>query len=256
MSKFGPEANGQSGRYEFKYVVDEATAGQIRRRAGVWMEPDSAADDGRYRVTSLYLDRADWLLARQTFEGLRERFKLRLRFYSGMGDTPSPDDVRWFAEIKQRIGKTIRKIRVPTTVDRARSLAVGDPAQPGDGALFRSLAERIDAGPKLWVRYDREALSSPWGDGARLTFDRNIEVQTPQAITKPGRDPVDPLLAVPGEWRYVDLEQPVVVEMKFNDAYPHWMRQITEQLYLRRVSCSKYGHGAEIMGDVPWALGA
>jgi hypothetical protein len=247
----GPPA---SGRYEFKYVVDEATADAIRDRAVLWMEPDASGDGGQYRVTSLYMDRTDWLLARQTFEGLRERFKLRLRFYSACDEEPAPDEVRWFAEVKQRIGKTIRKLRIPTDVEQARAIALGLPTDHVAAPWFMSLAERIDARPMLWVRYDREAMASPWGDGARLTFDRNIEVQPPRSVSD-GRS-VDPLVAVPSEWRSIELDRPVVIEMKFNDAYPAWMRQIAETLHLRRVSCSKYGHGAEIMGDLPWALGA
>ena len=53
-----------------------------------------------------------------------------------------------------------------------------------------------------------------------------------------------------------DLENPVVVEMKFNGAFPLWMQQVSESLELRRVSCSKYAQGVELVGDLPWSLGA
>ncbi|MEZ4318502.1 MAG: polyphosphate polymerase domain-containing protein [Myxococcota bacterium] len=228
-------------RYEFKYVVDTDVAAAISHRAAMWMERDAFGDDGSYRVTSLYLDRWDWMLARQTWEGVRERFKLRLRYYDHDADV-------YFAEVKLRIGKSIAKIRDVVPYEVARALAEGAPLPEGapEAPRFRALAEKIDAQPRLWVRYMREAWVSPWGDGSRLTFDTQLEVQSPLGSERP----------LPQEWRYVDLTNPVVVEMKFNGAFPLWMQQVTEALGLERTSCSKYAQGAELLGDAPWALGA
>jgi len=228
-------------RYEFKYLVTPEVAERIGERAAMFMECDGMGTQGTYRVTSLYLDRWDWMLARQTWEGLRERFKLRLRYYDESDDT-------FFAEVKLRIGNSISKLRQVVSADVAHALAEGA-ALPADAALegqFRTLSEKIDAQPRLWVRYQRQAFVSPWGDGSRLTFDTELEVQIPDGTTRPD----------PGEWSYVALEAPVVVEMKFNGAFPKWMQHVSESLGLRRTSCSKYAQGAELLGDYPWALGA
>jgi hypothetical protein len=226
-------------RYEFKYLLDHRTAAEVERLARVWMTPDRMGGaTGGYAVTSLYLDRPDWLLARQTWEGLRERVKLRIRFYG-----PTPTVV--FAEVKKRVGSTIEKLRA--SIEPAHAAAFGCngfvPADAG-ADLFRQIAERVDARPALWVRYQRRAFTSPWGDGARLTFDTSLEVQEPTSERfLPDADP----------WRTVPLERPVVLEMKFNGAYPGWMRTISEGLRLERVSCSKYAQGVEAVIDEPFA---
>ncbi|MCB9673981.1 MAG: polyphosphate polymerase domain-containing protein [Alphaproteobacteria bacterium] len=230
-----------TARYEFKYVVPPEVADAIRERTAVWMERDAFGDDGTYRVTSLYLDRWDRMLARQTWEGVRERFKLRLRYYD------HATDIFW-AEVKLRVGKSIAKLRDVVPLEEALSLASGMPLPPDLAAAgrFRMLSEKIDAQPALWVRYQREAWVSPWGDGARLTFDSELEVQPPTGVARPVHD----------EWRTVDLDAPVIVEMKFNGAFPRWMQHIAEGLELSRTSCSKYAQGVELVGERPWAIGA
>lgn len=227
-------------RYEFKYLLDPATANEVARRSAIWMDPDPMGDtDGMYPITSLYLDREDRLLARQTWEGLRERVKLRIRFYG-----ERPEIV--FAEVKKRIGSTIAKLRERIDPVHACALAEGMPLPPDAGApTFRQIAERIDARPALWVRYRRQAFVSPWGDGTRLTLDHALEVQEPDG----------PGFRWAGEhWRPVPLDQPVILEMKFNGAHPSWMRSLAEGLRLERTSCSKYAQGVERTQDDPFAL--
>lgn len=227
-------------RYEFKYLLDPATASEVVRWARVWMTPDAFGDGtGGYRVTSLYLDREDRLLAQQTWEGVRERVKLRIRFYG-----EEPETV--FAEVKKRVGSTIEKLREPIETEHASALAENGMLPPDAGApVFRQLCEHYDARPALWVRYLRQAFSSPWGDGTRLTLDRALEVQ----------DPDDRGFSFSGTyWRPVPLVQPVILELKFNGAYPAWMRTLAEGLRLERTSCSKYAQGVERTETDPFSL--
>ena len=223
-------------RYEYKYLLTRELADQVRQRAMIWMDPDEMGDADGYLVTSLYCDRSDWMLARQTWEGARERFKLRIRFYG-----PTPETV--FAEVKKRVGSTINKVRERIPAEYAHALATNQPLPDGVNCpQYRELSELIDAVPGLWVRYKREAFVSNWGDGARLTLDRGLEVQ----------EPVDRVFFPSSSWRTVELTQPVILEMKFNGAYPLWMMRIAEALELRRVSCSKYAQGVDTLIDQPW----
>jgi hypothetical protein len=234
-----------NARCEWKYLIDEATARWVRERAAIWMQPDTMGG-ASYQVTSLYLDRWDWVLARQTLEGVRERFKLRLRYY---GDTPT----QVFAEVKERVGHSIAKAR--SLMAPIPALALATNAYLADVAAvavsgrnpdqrFRQRAEQVDAQPRLWVRYQREAWTSPWGDDVRLTFDRELEVQIPDtgAAFLPGPS-----------FNHVTLERPVILELKFNGAFPLWMRQIAEGGGLRRQAVSKYALGALEVGGIPWA---
>lgn len=237
-------------RYEFKYLIDAHQEAWIREAVGMYAEPDSYGENGVYEVTSLYYDTWDWALAMQTVEGVRNRYKIRIRTYGFDGDMPV------FAENKARVGTSICKSRALMHRRDWAPLSRRSPG-PKEGYLahkedhqadldsIRNLFDLLDLRPRLWVQYDREAYGSRYGDGARLTFDRSLRVQAP---TEDHLDRPDTW-----GWQSVKLDgAPTILELKFNNAFPSWMQFIVDQLSLRRVSCSKYVQGAEQLGDVPW----
>src|SRR5262245_48745643 len=98
----------QTNRFELKYVIDERTAGEVRRYVRQFLEPDEHTDPRGgvgYPVHSLYLDSYDLALARQTLTGKKNRFKLRIRFYDDDDESPV------FFEIKKRVNDVIMKER-------------------------------------------------------------------------------------------------------------------------------------------------
>ncbi len=73
----------QASRFEFKYVIDEGLAIRVRHFLGTNLEPDEHTQlsaDNSYPVHSLYLDSPDLALFKQTAHGIKNRFKLRIRF--------------------------------------------------------------------------------------------------------------------------------------------------------------------------------
>jgi hypothetical protein len=238
-------------RYEFKYIVDHRTVDDIRQIVRSLCEPDSYGENGRYEVNSLYFDTFDWLSAHQTIGGIRDRFKLRIRTY-GWQDT---DPV--FLEIKGRAGTTILKRRALMDRRFVHAICTGEPPPDGgfvalkashqeDLDLYRNQMDALDMRPRVWVRYIREAYGSPWGDGARLTFDSCLEGQI--------SDPVTPYVPDHAQWAPVRWEAgPVMIEMKFNGAFPKWMLHLVRQFGLTRMSSSKYVLCALRLGHLPWA---
>jgi hypothetical protein len=98
----------QANRFELKYVIDEPRARAIRDFIRGFVEPDEHVQDRRtcsYPIHSLYLDSPTLLLYRQTTQGLKNRFKLRIRFYDDKPAHPA------FLEIKRRLSDVIRKER-------------------------------------------------------------------------------------------------------------------------------------------------
>jgi len=237
-------------RYEFKYIISEDEADYIRDVALCFTERDAHGDNGVYDVNSLYFDDTPWNLAMQTVEGQRNRMKIRIRTY---GFTPE-DPV--FLEDKSRVGDSICKSRALMARDHIHALCVGNPPPPGgfqamkpshqpDLERFRNILDMYDLRPRLWVGYQREAFGSPFGESARLTFDRYLRIQAP-----PEDRPYEP---DPNGWKRVPLDSPgTILEMKFNGAFPFWMQRLAHELNLRRRACSKYVQGAEFLGDVPW----
>jgi len=239
-------------RYEFKYLIDHDLVAPIRERVQRFCDPDPYGDNGKYEVNSLYLDTLDWFCARQTLAGIRNRFKLRLRTYGWKDDDPV------FLEIKGRVGTTILKQRALIDRGLADPLVLGHP--PPDGGLraakashqkdlevFVNTRDLYDLRPRVWVRYVREAYGSAYGDGARLTFDTCLESLAP--------NPERPYVPDHDQWQATpwDSGKPVMVEMKFNGAFPMWMLRIVQTFRLQRISGSKYVVSALRHGYLPWA---
>src|SRR5262245_13965431 len=93
-------------RYERKFVVTETMAQRVRHFVKTYLELDEhmagEGPDG-YRVCSLYLDTPHFGLYRQSCHGLKNRYKLRIRFYDDRPDSPA------FLEIKERKTETVHK---------------------------------------------------------------------------------------------------------------------------------------------------
>ena len=84
--------------------------------------PDEHADPNQgnsYPVHSLYLDTSGLVLFRSTIDGLKNRFKLRIRFYDDNPRHPA------FLEIKRRLTDVICKERAAVTREGVRLLLEG-----------------------------------------------------------------------------------------------------------------------------------
>jgi hypothetical protein len=244
----------QESRYELKYIIDERRAGEVRDYVRSYLVPDEHADPqagNSYPVHSLYLDSPALALFRSTVDGLKNRFKLRIRFYD---DDPAHPV---FFEIKRRLTEVICKERACVRRDAVKLLLRGLPpsasllassvdTNKAAAALqtFYRTSLRIAARSCVYVSYQREAYVSPDRDQIRVTFDRRITAApySPQ-----------PILAVPTATMPVGIPG-VVLEMKFTDRFPNWMRQMVNALDLVRSPSAKYVAGVRAIG-YPWIEG-
>ena len=98
----------QQQRFELKYLIPEETALLVRDFVRSYLEMDElhvGQPNYSYPVHSLYLDSQELRLYWDTINGNKNRFKLRLRYYSTNPDTPV------FFEIKRRMNNCILKQR-------------------------------------------------------------------------------------------------------------------------------------------------
>jgi hypothetical protein len=241
----------QASRYELKYIIDERCAMEIRKFIHSYLVPDEHADPeagNSYPVHSLYLDSPALHLFRSTVDGLKNRFKLRIRFYGD--DLAHPA----FLEIKRRISEVICKERACVCrgavnlllrgIRPSVSLLASSGDRSKDAAAMQTFYKtclQIDARPCVYISYNREAYVSPESDQLRVTFDRRISV---------ARYSPAPYLITPKTAMSVDMRG-IVLEMKFTDRFPNWMRQLVHALDLWRCPSAKYVAGVRTLG-YPW----
>ncbi|MEO1524915.1 MAG: polyphosphate polymerase domain-containing protein [Planctomycetota bacterium] len=228
----------QSSRSELKFEIDESQTSAIRAFLLTYLRPDPNCSDGTYPVTSVYLDSEDRLLYRQTQEGIRNRYKLRVRFYDDLTTSPA------FLEIKGRDGQAVKKKRARVDRHTAAKMLQGDrvslPQTSGASCTtsdweafdeFRRLRDRIGATGQTYVSYQREAYLSPDNTNCRATFDRRLKTS--------GYQP-DPILRLPETWVEAGSENQVVFELKYTDEVPRWMEVLVRTFGLVAGPFPKY----------------
>jgi SPX domain protein involved in polyphosphate accumulation len=235
-------------RYERKYVVTEAAADAIRRFVTSYLDRDiymAGKGPTGYRIHSLYFDTPGYALYRQTMEGHKNRYKLRIRFYDELPHSPA------FLEVKRRTTETIHKLRAAVSKSAAEKLLGGTRLKVADllstnEASVRALDEFCDRREKMrlegaaYVCYQREAYVSRAAESLRVTFDRQIVGQTYHS---------DCSLALP-EQKAVIEPKGVVLELKYNGRIPHWMHDLVGSFRLDRTPFSKYVYCTDALRNV------
>ena len=242
----------QLQRFEFKYLIDETTALAVRDFVSSQLELDEfsvACPNFSYPVHSIYFDSDDLHLYQSTINSEKNRFKLRLRFYSDAPESPV------FFEIKRRVDSAILKRRggvrreavqrvLSGHLPRAEHLLTKDPKHLFALQRFSELAQRLNAKPKIHVGYLREAWLPADGNSVRVTMDRQV------------RDDPEPTLRLSTEMKNPVLVfgDSVVLEIKFTGRFPVWLADMVRIFNLRQTSAAKYVDGICRMGDL-WGGG-
>ena len=234
-------------RYEIKYLISELRAAAIAQFIKPYVRLDHYCElqpSGSYPVASLYLDSKGLQLCRESMEGRKNRFKLRIRSYTDQSNYPC------FFEIKRRANAIIIKDRVRVMPHNVETLLSGLslPAQNinGDGKTleqFRLYIASIGARPVVRTRYQRQAFESIVDNTVRVTFDRNLSCNVTSA----------PDVGLDGQgWHRLPLNS-VILEIKFTGRYPAWLGQMVKYFNLRQQSVSKYVHSikrASLLGSL------
>ncbi|MDY0355538.1 MAG: polyphosphate polymerase domain-containing protein [Sedimentisphaerales bacterium] len=228
-------------RYELKYLISDAKAAAIERYVRQFLEYDRYSKlqrGGMYPIVSLYCDSPDMKLCRETLTGQKNRFKLRIRSY-----TDEPEYPRFF-EIKRRINRVIMKSRARVMDDDVKPLLAGRQLPPrgyttDEPALnqFQLYTMTINAGPRVLIRYMRQAFESTSENRVRVTFDRELCYKVTDA----------PLVRLGGSgWQRNALtEGNAILEIKFTGTFPAWLIRLAELFELDARSVSKYATSVE-----------
>lgn len=233
----------QKQRFELKYVISEEVAAKVREFVRTYLSPDEHAIgkiNYSYPVHSLYLDSPDMKLYRDTINGLKNRFKLRIRYYN---DNPSAPV---FFEVKRRTNNTISKLRGQVHRHAIGNLLRGHLPSPSDLAdsnpeamhaaqeFSRRMLE-VNGEPKSHVAYDREAWVPDGGNAVRVTMDRLV-LSEPCFEAMCSTQMKNPLTV---------FGDRVILELKFTDRFPGWMRDMVLAFNLRQRSAGKYVDGVQ-----------
>jgi SPX domain protein involved in polyphosphate accumulation len=224
-----------TSRYECKYLVSRMDAERIRRFIAPFMilDPYSVKQaDRRYPVYSIYLDSQRLTTYEDTIQGTRNRFKLRLRYYSEH-DLKSPV----FFEVKKRSDQVINKSREAS--DRESAQEFLRHGHHEKAAEFIGHCERIGAMPAMRIRYMREAYECSGHAPVRLTFDTDLHHCIVSDFDLAESRP---------NWKPTPMEG-VIVEIKFTERKPLWLDELVHVFELNKQSVAKYVRSIDCVAD-------
>ena len=228
-------------RFELKYHIRESKAQAIAQFVKQYIDVDRYCKlqrGGDYPIVSLYLDSENMELCRESLDGQKNRFKLRIRSYTDEPDYPC------FFEIKRRMNTVIMKSRARVMHHDIPHLLSGLPLPPQSFNVdkralnqFQLYMSSIRAGPIILIRYRRQAFESESENRVRVTFDRELCY----SVTKESE------VRLGGNgWQHSPFTLGgVILEVKFTERYPAWLSRMVKYFDLRARSISKYATSIE-----------
>jgi hypothetical protein len=238
----------QKQRFELKYWITEETALLVRDFVRSYLDLDEYSvgrPNYSYPVHSVYLDSDDLKTYWWTINGNRNRFKLRMRFYSANPSAPA------FFELKRRVNSCILKQRGAVRQDAIPLLMAGhfpapehlvsqNPNHLSAVQRFCHLREILQAKPKVHIGYLREAYLNDH-DTVRVTMDREVcaEPNLSNSVKTTMENPVK------------SFERNVILELKFTNRFPDWFGDLVRTFHVMQCGAAKYVESIQGIGSKP-----
>lgn len=216
-------------RNEWKYRVQEADLAVIENRLAAVMALDfHSGQSGNYEIHSLYFDDYKDACAKENEAGVSRRFKYRIRYYGN-----APDVLK--LERKEKLDGRCHKDSTVITKEICQKILDGRADElywETDNPLLRRFCAHMMTrlfAPRAIVSYERSAYVEEITN-IRITLDKNISVS----------DNIDAFLS--GNFMRYPIQEKSehVLEVKFDDILPGYIKGIITNKCLKQSSFSKY----------------
>ncbi|OQY44389.1 MAG: hypothetical protein B6242_12905 [Anaerolineaceae bacterium 4572_78] len=232
-------------RYELKYIITLEQYHNLAHELTTYIQPDLHGDTrGRYTVTSLYYDSANYKAYWDKIEGHRYRRKVRIRIY---GNPIITDETPCFVEIRERLNKSVRKRRAKLAYQAAIKLCHDGEMVTSDSPDEQKTIEEVlylynvlHLQPMCLVRYHRLAFNgSKYDSGLRVTFDTHLTYRT-HALNMQAEQSTENHFFLP--------PQRIILEVKINERVPYWLVELLGKYHCHVQAISKYCTALEQSG--------
>lgn len=219
---------GKGFRIEQKYLCSFPEMQEIRvQLAGVMERDPHTGPDGTYLIRSVYFDTPENLCMQQNEDGVDERSKWRIRCYN---TDPSVLDL----ECKYKIHGMTRKEFCRISREEFPGLMRGPyeiPSDPDRPVLnqFRYLQKSMGFRPAVIVEYQREPFVCRFGN-VRITRDFALESSKDFGHFFDHNIVARPVLPKGQE----------LLEIKYDDFLPEWLRSAVQTREMQQTAFSKY----------------
>lgn len=232
-------------RVEDKYLITEDKWAYIENRLKEVCMPDIHGTDGTYLIRSVYYDDMYDTCLKENEDGTDNREKFRIRIYD-------LDDSTIKLELKSKMRGFTRKRSMELSLEQASALLKrndvitdmpvilsGSNERAGDRSLIKKLVALMQyrrMQPVVMIEYERKAYTYPIGN-VRITFDKNIGCSRDWNSLWDMNAQIIPVMPA-GEH---------VLEVKYDELLPDYIKDVLDIGSLRRQAYSKYCYGRKVI---------
>jgi SPX domain protein involved in polyphosphate accumulation len=219
----------QSKRFELKFYINDLQSDNSLNQLKSLLDYDSFCKNQQgYRVRSLYFDSHDDECLYEKQSGNLLRKKIRLRTYGNEGNQP----VKF--EIKRKHGQIVKKDVAIITKEEAQQVCLGNYTvllnknNPVLDEIYATFVTKLYK-PKVIVEYNRVAFVLPVSN-IRVTFDQNLRSNINHLN----------LFSKVNDMMPVILEGKQILEIKYNEFFPGYLKKVLSSINSERMAISKY----------------
>ncbi len=223
-------------RNEWKYLLSNGEISLLNLRISKVMKLDpNIKDNGKYLIHSLYFDDYKDTSLYTTYAGISKRFKWRIRYYD--------NDLSYIVlERKEKLESRCHKKSCKLTIKEYECIVSGnitDIVYDTNKKLIKELARDMllyNFKPKIIIDYERIAYVEEFTN-VRITFDMKISASFE----------LEHFLDGNYTKYYINNSGFNVLEVKFDNILPSYIRKIVESYGFINTSFSKYYYGRKII---------
>ncbi len=225
----------EGARFELKYRVFYHDYLKIINALSLYMEKDEftkKANGKGYLVRSLYYDTDDYHSYHDKMAGNNERVKLRIRSYS---EKPGDENVIRVELKKRKRNLVVKRGTIIKYWEYRKFMRCRHWDNEGDQILseFENHLHSKLYNPKIIIEYQREAYRTKVKDDLRITFDHKVKSSHSKELFP--------------KHSYYREHNPnaVVMEIKFKEELPIWIRTLVHDYGLKVIANSKFTQGIQ-----------
>lgn len=217
-------------RVENKYYISALQLALLQERLDTIMDRDAYSQEGPYSIRSAYFDDLWDTCLQENEAGISGRSKYRLRIYNASDQMIKLEEKQSKNSYKKKIVQTVTKEAANRYLSWQDSFDRSDHS-PDNALEKKLLASHLSRGlkPKVIVEYERMAYVDPRGN-VRITLDQNIGACS--GINQFWNPNIETIPLLP-TGRHI-------LEMKYDEILPEYIKKECNLGRLQKVSYSKY----------------
>ena len=214
-------------RHELKYLINQLEYQVIVKKLSKILKRDNNSINNNYTVSSLYFDNFNNKAYQDKLSGELIRHKFRIRFYNNNTNYLKLEQKSKVNQVTFKHAVLLTKLELNKIYNNNFGFLLTK-KQLLYLKFYQQLQHEL-LKPKVIVKYQREAFTHKAGR-LRITFDKQIKTANNHTNI------------FANNLKFIDAidSKIIIMEIKFNEVLPSFIKGIVESAHTRQIAASKY----------------